>query len=390
MSPKILTNVFWTFLFLAVFSVAPLSYAAELININTADLTSLETLNGIGASKGQAIIDYRTQHGAFAKIEDIMNVSGIGTVTYANIKDFITVGSSASVVQTPPPTTTTPTQSQAQSQSQNSGMGPPSIVARITTDARSMVGGGSFFSAVVYGAQDIALPDARFVWNFGDGTTAEGSKVFHTYAYPGKYLVSVSAAYNYSAGVDRVVVEAVGASVALKAEGDGSLLLQNMSSVEINIGAWRLVEGERLYIIPEDTRILAKEGVRFAAAVTGLAGTPSTILRYPNGSQAATATVADESPLRGERVTAAELLSAPVAAQKTEAPQAKVAEQSSSGEVLGASATQSSGDSSTGFWASVAGLTVLLTGGAVAAYYLRPHRFVGSETSPTADEFNIE
>ena len=62
-----------------------------LININTADLTSLMTLSGIGEVKAQAIIDYREENGAFASTEDIMNVSGIADATYANIKDYITV-----------------------------------------------------------------------------------------------------------------------------------------------------------------------------------------------------------------------------------------------------------------------------------------------------------
>ena len=72
--------------------------AVELININTADVVELDTLPGIGAVKAQAIVDYRTQNGPFVKIEDIMNVSGIGQVTYDNMKSLITVGT----VEIPP------------------------------------------------------------------------------------------------------------------------------------------------------------------------------------------------------------------------------------------------------------------------------------------------
>lgn len=64
---------------------------AELININTATAEKLDTLPGIGASKAQAIVDYRGLNGAFITIEDIMNVSGIGQATYDGIKDLITV-----------------------------------------------------------------------------------------------------------------------------------------------------------------------------------------------------------------------------------------------------------------------------------------------------------
>lgn len=59
------------------------------ININTADLTLLMTLNGIGEVKAQAIIDYRMKHGPFKTIEEIMKVKGIGLKTYEKIKDYI-------------------------------------------------------------------------------------------------------------------------------------------------------------------------------------------------------------------------------------------------------------------------------------------------------------
>lgn len=61
------------------------------ININTASKTELETLNGIGETRAQAIIDYRNKNGNFGAIEDIKNVQGIGTALYEKIKDNITV-----------------------------------------------------------------------------------------------------------------------------------------------------------------------------------------------------------------------------------------------------------------------------------------------------------
>ena len=63
----------------------------EKININTATLEELQTLTGIGAGKAQSIIDYRIENGDFSKIEDIMNVSGIGEAVFEKIKEYITV-----------------------------------------------------------------------------------------------------------------------------------------------------------------------------------------------------------------------------------------------------------------------------------------------------------
>ncbi len=67
------------------------STSDQLIDINTADQAQLETLPGIGATRAQAIIEYRSTHGPFQTIEDLQNVSGIGPATFENLKDHIFV-----------------------------------------------------------------------------------------------------------------------------------------------------------------------------------------------------------------------------------------------------------------------------------------------------------
>ncbi len=62
------------------------------IDINTATQAELETLPGIGPALAQRIIEYREEHGPFASIEQIQNVSGIGPAKFEAIKDLITVG----------------------------------------------------------------------------------------------------------------------------------------------------------------------------------------------------------------------------------------------------------------------------------------------------------
>lgn len=61
------------------------------ISINSADISELITLKGIGEKIALRIIDYRSENGGFNKLEDLMNVKGIGEKIFQNIKDLITL-----------------------------------------------------------------------------------------------------------------------------------------------------------------------------------------------------------------------------------------------------------------------------------------------------------
>ena len=61
------------------------------ININYANLSELQNLNGIGPAMATKIINYRDENGLFNSIEDIKNVSGIGEAKFNKIKDDITI-----------------------------------------------------------------------------------------------------------------------------------------------------------------------------------------------------------------------------------------------------------------------------------------------------------
>ena len=67
------------------------SAKSDLVNINTADSSELQSLPGIGATIAKNIVEYRKENGNFETIEDLKNVSRIGDKTFDRLKDLITV-----------------------------------------------------------------------------------------------------------------------------------------------------------------------------------------------------------------------------------------------------------------------------------------------------------
>ena len=61
------------------------------ININSASEEQLETVKGIGPSTAKKIIAYRTSHGRFTSVDELLNVAGIGAKTLAKIRGSISV-----------------------------------------------------------------------------------------------------------------------------------------------------------------------------------------------------------------------------------------------------------------------------------------------------------
>jgi competence protein ComEA len=70
----------------------PVQTAAKpTINLNTATADQLETLPGIGQKTAERIIEYRTKSGGFKRIEDLMNVKGIGEKSFLKLKPLVSV-----------------------------------------------------------------------------------------------------------------------------------------------------------------------------------------------------------------------------------------------------------------------------------------------------------
>lgn len=74
-----------------VLALAGINLAFAAVNINTATPGELDGVKGIGPSKAQAIVDYRSKNGPFKSLDDLKNVKGFGEKSIAKLKGELSV-----------------------------------------------------------------------------------------------------------------------------------------------------------------------------------------------------------------------------------------------------------------------------------------------------------
>jgi competence protein ComEA len=70
----------------------PAASAAGPVNLNTATAADLQALPGVGAATARLIIEHRQKNGGFKKVEELMNIKGIGEKSFLKLKPMVTVG----------------------------------------------------------------------------------------------------------------------------------------------------------------------------------------------------------------------------------------------------------------------------------------------------------
>jgi comEA protein len=66
------------------------SSGVALVNLNTATVEQLDRLPGVGPKTAALIVDYRQKNGGFKRVEDLMNVRGIGEKSFLKLRPLIT------------------------------------------------------------------------------------------------------------------------------------------------------------------------------------------------------------------------------------------------------------------------------------------------------------
>lgn len=218
-------------------------------------------------------------------------------------------------------------ESPASSPSTNSGGATwtytPQIFVNALSPKTGVAGAPITFDAVAVGVKKEPLPNARYLWSFGDGGTVEGKKVQHIYHYPAVYTVLVDASSGEWSATDRkeITITAPELVVSNIQEGaSGFIEIRNDGRIEVDLSFWQLASGAGTFMIPQGTVIGAKKTIPFPAVITNLsADAQHTKLLYPNGNMVVA--FAKQQDVKVEAVEAEEHKSiVPVTTKEDEQP----------------------------------------------------------------------
>lgn len=264
----------------------------------------------------------------------------------------------------------------------------PQIFTKITVQTQTVsVGAATTFAGRVWGLKKEPIENARMVWAFGDGASAEGASVEHTYYYPGEYTVILDASSGYYAASNRVRIIAVLPLVTLRTGGDEArsfVAVENRGGDELDLSGWKVESAGKTFTIPKNTLIGAHKTLTLASEITGLATpTGSTAsLHFPNGT-----VVPAQDTLVHEKLVPVQVQnsekSAVVAREKKQVPVKQIPTQTAS---IATAFSEIPTSKESSLWMWYVGVVFLA---AFALLGLRLMRTSTASDAVTADDFEI-
>lgn len=192
----------------------------------------------------------------------------------------------------------------------------PSLYADAGGDRTVIVGADAEFDASAYDKTQTLLDPTkvRFMWNFGDGSTAEGAAVLHHFSYPGRYAVSLEIADNRNAATDQVMVTAQPAALSFSLlPGDG-VEIGNLAGEDLDLSGWIIRQDATSFgaqlMLPEHTAIFSGSALQISPQTLSFKASSSSMLEYPNG---VLALAIGQSSVSTSSAGSAQQIAAPVA-----------------------------------------------------------------------------
>lgn len=171
----------------------------------------------------------------------------------------------------------------------------PQIFADAGDSRTVIVAADTEFLGRAYNRKKETVSDhIRFLWNFGDGRTAEGQSVLHHFEYPGRYAVVLNIAENLDSASARIIITAEPARLAFTVLPDGSVAIGNNAGRDLDLSNWIVRSFGRSFVVPRDSIILTGESLRIGEKTLGFRSSSDSELEYPNGALALQAGAASE------------------------------------------------------------------------------------------------
>lgn len=286
--------------------------------------------------------------------------------------DTTTTHTSSTLISPIPQTSTIPTTQQVTAQA-----GPQTRVV--------LAGAPIIFEGKIAGLENNNSV-AKTTWSFGDGASAEGESVTHTYYYPGEYTAVLDVVSGGLTATDKMLVRVVLPNLSLRTGGDTSrsfFTIENRGGDELDISGWQVVGGERTFTFPKNTILGARKSATFASEVTGLTTPPGSTaeLLFPNGSRVETKveTVVAQ-PVAPKAVAKPKVVASVTANAVSQAPKQQ------SANVIDTVSSASLPEQDKGLWPWYIGSAFL---GALALLGIRLTQKVEEKATITAEDFEI-
>jgi len=305
----------------------------------------------------------------------ILTASSSGSDSNSTGDTSTTTSQTNTTQQTQTTTTTTTTSSPV-----SSYVTPPEIqiFADGGDDRTVIVGADTEFWGRAYNRDKEVLDRVRFMWNFGDGSTAEGITVLHHFDYPGRYAVVLNIAEHRSAASDVIVVEAEPAQLSFTSNADGSVSIGNDSGRDLDLSRWIVRAFGREFILPDHSIILEDATMHIMQKTLGFPAGAQTELAYPNGVMALRAgedTSKAAPPVTTAPAAPPAVISAPPVSARVAPPnvppvlpeqnvEEQVSEEATSSQIAASAAVV---DGSWGWWLGAVGLAFAGSGVVFAA-----------------------
>lgn len=266
-------------------SAFSLSNTGETLVLRNADLADIDTAS------------YMSEQGGAGDGNSLQKVGGAWQAATPTPGSASGMGSGSTTPQTntehqeeTTPTPAAPAQSTPQEPrgfSQD-----PRVFVDAGAPTRTVVAGAdTLFEARAWGSRMEAIPSARMVWTFGDGSTREGNSLMHRFPYPGIYTVILETTSGVLTATDRIEVTVVPANLAVVRTGaspSGFVEIANRGDAEIDLSYWMIRTGGQTAILPRNTLLGPRRTTMFSNESLALSVPPAGAveLLYPNGALA--------------------------------------------------------------------------------------------------------